>query len=244
MSTAPTNGNRELWDSVCETDPKHTKEFSRSGGFKGTAINATYQVRKATERFGPVGIGWGYEEVEHIVAGGVWFSKVRLWYVWNGARGQVEHWGATTFQGKNKNGEFVDEEAAKKSITDALGKCLTMLGFAADVHLGLYDDNKYVNDLKHRMEEQEKCEQALNGRNGSANNNGHQGNGHAVAADSVVETAVKAIKDAASVDQLAKLRARIDQREDFSAEQRSFLMGLATSRETELAAAREPAATR
>lgn len=138
--------NKALWDMVAKTDPNHTKQFKRGGGFSGTAINATYQVKKATEIFGPVGIGWGYEEKEHFVAEGVWFCKLEVWYKLGDERGTVEHWGATTFTGTNKNGTFVDEEAAKKSITDALGKCLSMLGFAADVYLGLYDDNKYVND--------------------------------------------------------------------------------------------------
>ena len=62
--------------------------------------------------------------------------------------GTVEHFGQTTFVGKNKNGYFTDEEAPKKSLTDAIGKALSMLGFSADVYLGLFDDNKYVNDRK------------------------------------------------------------------------------------------------
>ena len=41
---------------------------------------------------------------------------------------------------------FHDEEAPKKSITDAMTKCLSLLGFAAEIHLGLYDDNKYASD--------------------------------------------------------------------------------------------------
>lgn len=28
-----------IWQSVEETDPNHVKEFSRSGGFKGSAVN-------------------------------------------------------------------------------------------------------------------------------------------------------------------------------------------------------------
>jgi hypothetical protein len=62
--------------------------------------------------------------------------------------GTVEHFGQTTFVGKNKNGYFTDEEAPKKSLTDAIGKALSMLGFSADIYLGLFDDNKYVNDRK------------------------------------------------------------------------------------------------
>jgi hypothetical protein len=62
--------------------------------------------------------------------------------------GSVPSFGQTTFVGQNKNGVFTDEEAPKKSLTDATTKALSMLGFSADVFLGLYDDNKYVNDRK------------------------------------------------------------------------------------------------
>lgn len=150
-----------LWQSVEKTDPKYTKGFSRGGGFKGTATNATYLARKATERFGPCGTGWGItvlsEEVftgaPHLIDGQVvahdMIHKVhaRLWYVFDGVRGEVEQFGQTQIVGKNKNGFYTDEEAPKKSLTDAMSKCLSLLGFSADIHLGLYDDNKYVASL-------------------------------------------------------------------------------------------------
>lgn len=153
--------NLAIWAAVEKTDPKYTKGFSRGGGFKGTATNATYLARKATETFGPCGTGWGItvlnEEVftgaPHIVGEQVvahdMIHKVhaRLWYVLDGKRGEVEQFGQTQFVGKNKNGFYTDEEAPKKSLTDAMSKCLSLLGFSADIHLGLYDDNKYVAKL-------------------------------------------------------------------------------------------------
>lgn len=147
------NHNLAIWSAVEKTDPAHTKTFSRAGGFSGTAVNQAYQARRATELFGPIGIGWGFDELEHEIVDGaagdkVWFAKVRLWYQHDGRRGEVTQWGATTFVGRNKNGAFTDEEAAKKSITDAVGKCLSLLGFSADVYLGQFDDQKYVNDRR------------------------------------------------------------------------------------------------
>jgi hypothetical protein len=159
------NHNLAIWSAVEKTDPAHTKTFNRAGGFCGTAVNQAYQTRRATELFGPIGIGWGFDELEHQIvegAGGdkVWFSKVKLWYQHDGRRGEVVQWGATTFVGKNKNGPFTDEEAGKKSITDAVGKCLSLLGFSADVYLGQFgqfDDQKYVNDRR-REEAERKAE--------------------------------------------------------------------------------------
>lgn len=154
--------NMSVWAKVEKTDPKYTKQFSRGGGFKGTATNATYLARKATEMFGPCGIGWGInvlnEEVftgaPHVIEGQVvahdMIHKVhaRLWYVLDGKRGEVEQFGQTQIVGRNKNGFYTDEEAPKKSLTDAMSKCLSLLGFSADIHLGMYDDNKYVAQLR------------------------------------------------------------------------------------------------
>lgn len=152
----------KLWEQVSKTDPKYTKAFTRPGGFKGTAINATYLARLATEKFGPIGIGWGVEVVEEsyidgapIVMDGrevcrevIHKVRVKLWYKFGEDRGEITQYGLTTFVGKDKYGPFTDEEAPKKSLTDGMTKCLTLLGFASDIHLGLYDDNKYVSDLR------------------------------------------------------------------------------------------------
>jgi hypothetical protein len=164
-----------LWDSVQETDPKYTKSFSRSGGFKGTAINHTYQTKRATAVFGPKGYGWGTHVLEeeyvkgaplihekHGVIGNeiIHVLRIELWYHHNGQRCAFTSFGQTTFVGSNKHGFFTDEEAPKKSLTDAESKALAMLGFSADIHLGLFDDNKYVSDLKAKSEEADKAAKA------------------------------------------------------------------------------------
>jgi hypothetical protein len=154
--------NTEIWNIVAVTNPNFVKSFTRGGGFSGTAINATYQAQKATETFGPCGIGWGLDILEERYQDGapllqdgavvgkevIHVLRVKLWYVYQGKRGEVIHFGQTPFVGRNKNGFFTDEEAPKKSMTDAMSKCLSLIGFSADVHLGLYDDNKYVADLR------------------------------------------------------------------------------------------------
>lgn len=156
--------NTSLWEKVEKTDPNFTKEFTGVGGFSGTAICSAYLAKKATEVFGPCGIGWGFDlEDEKYVSGYplgfdaegnsigttvVHVVRIKLWYLLDGKRGEVTQFGQTTFVGRNKNGLFHDEDAPKKSITDAISKCLSLLGFSADVHLGKYDDNKYVESLK------------------------------------------------------------------------------------------------
>lgn len=159
--------SNKLWEAVCRTDPKYTKEFSRAGGFKGTAINPTYQVMRATDIFGPYGIGWGMrdyrsefvpagDEVLHLLQVEFWYRASKEFVEQYQPKGAVEGgvysfpgFGVTTFLAKRKDGSiFMDEEAPKKSETDARTKCLSLLGFSADIHLGLYDSNKYVNDVR------------------------------------------------------------------------------------------------
>jgi hypothetical protein len=146
--------NLKLWQAVEKTDPKYTKAFSKAGGFSGTAINATYLLRKATEQWGPIGGSWGplVEDEKYVTgADGTIIHVLRIKFRHPG--GEFHAYGQTTFVGKNKNGAFTDEEAPKKSLTDAITKSLAMLGFSADVFLGLYDDNKYVNDLRAEFNE-------------------------------------------------------------------------------------------
>ena len=78
--------------------------------------------------------------------------------------GEVEHIGGTQFSGTRKNGTpFTDEDAPKKSVTDALVKALSMIGFAGDIFMGRYDDSKYVQEL--RDEARQESSSAPSGRN-------------------------------------------------------------------------------
>lgn len=152
--------NMRIWSKVEKTSPSATKK-AKVGGMEITSLNGHHLVMKATEVFGPVGIGWGWEIVEErfdkgpeIRGGegnrevlGVELShvvRIKLWFKLDGERGEVEHYGCTPFLYKSKYGTTTDGEAPKKSLTDAIKKCLSMLGFSADVFLGLFDDQEYV----------------------------------------------------------------------------------------------------
>lgn len=145
--------NLALWNTVEKTPPSQTKAITGKS-YQGTSPKPHYLVHKATETFGPCGIGWGFTiEDERIEegAGGERMSiaRVKVWFKWNGERGEVEHIGGTQFSGTRKSGQpFTDEDAPKKSVTDALIKALSMIGFAGDIFMGRYDDSKYVSDLR------------------------------------------------------------------------------------------------
>ncbi len=158
--------NLKLWNAVEQTHPKYVKSFKRGGGFSGTAINPAYLVKVATQHWGPMGDHWGVTVLDEkyvpgaplvdkdkkIIPGAfeqIHVVRIQLWHPGqDGVRATVESFGQTTFVGMNKYGPFTDEEAPKKSLTDATTKALSMLGFSADIFLGMWDDSKYVNDRK------------------------------------------------------------------------------------------------
>lgn len=157
-----TDPNMVLWEGFCKTDPRYTKSFTRTGGFSGTAINAEYIIRCLTARFGPIGNEktWGYDVIsEEIVDGAPFlfnnethFEKIhhvaiRFWYFWEGKVNSILRTFGNTMMVYQRGGKIVsDEEASEKSVTDALSKVCKRLGIGADIHLGLWDDNKYVSE--------------------------------------------------------------------------------------------------
>ena len=125
--------NMELWTAVSTTDKAHTKEVSY-GKRKFTAIDAYHQILRATQVWGPVGMGWGWD-AEFTIVGELCFATLRMWY--GGDRAN-----RFTSVGSAKVGN--DGEAPKKALTDGITKGLSYLGFNADVFLGQFDSNKYV----------------------------------------------------------------------------------------------------
>lgn len=150
--------NLHLWELVDETDPSYTKS-AEFDGRKSTTITGTYFVKRATELFGPIGQGWGYEIREDRYDSGapVVFNgqpagneimhtiKLDLWYKGDGGEiHTVSHYGHTPYVRMTTYGLKTDFDAPKKSLTDAIKKCLSMLGFSADVFLGEFDNPEYV----------------------------------------------------------------------------------------------------
>lgn len=154
--------NLELWGKVEKTEPSATK-VSNFGGRRETSINGTYMFKQATEMFGPVGIGWGYDVAEERIEKGhpITFDsegepqdhqcthtiKLKLWYELDGKRGEITSYGHTPYIRMTTNGIHTDGEAPKKSLTDAIKKALSMLGFSADIFMGQFDDQEYVQEL-------------------------------------------------------------------------------------------------
>jgi hypothetical protein len=139
--------NMRLWNQLQVTDPAYTKEFDR-GGFKGTMIDPTWRMMRMTEIFGPVGQGWGWDELQHVISNDCVFVQVQAWYRDGDAIYKTgPQWGGTELSMKRGKGadarKVPNDEAFKMSATDGLGKCLGSIGVSADVYLGFFDDAKY-----------------------------------------------------------------------------------------------------
>lgn len=168
-----TDKNMQIWSRVEKTDTRYTKD-AKVGGQQITSLNGTAMIMKATEVFGPAGFGFGWTVLEERFDKGAEMFvgegdkraslgfelnhtvKIMFWAKLDGQRGEFEQYGCTPYLYKSKYGTTTDGEAPKKSLTDAIKKSLSMLGFSADVFLGLFDDREYVQTLQ----EEQAVEQA------------------------------------------------------------------------------------
>lgn len=163
-----------IWDAVSKTDVDYTKQVTF--GRKFTAIDAHSQIMEATRKFGPVGAGWAYDNhygETHLQDGRIiaWCDVTFRWaeegQEWEGNRGPLISRqfgpvrGACMLVGFDKQGKLKlpDTDAYKKASTDGLTKLLSHLGFNADVFLGQFDDNKYVEERKAEKQQAESAKE-------------------------------------------------------------------------------------
>jgi len=146
--------NLELWESVEVTDQKFAKKFKRAGGFSGTSIDPMYQIKRATAVFGPMGDRWGLDIVKEQIVDiddvqKLHYVQIDFWYYnSDDKKCHFHQFGQTMMVARSSSGPRVIEEAPKMSLTDALTKSLSWLGFSSDVWFGRFDGNKYWNDTE------------------------------------------------------------------------------------------------
>lgn len=200
--------NKALWDSVKVTDPRAVKPITGKT-YKGDSPKPYWLIERATEVFGPIGVGWGVNvkserferlgefDVLHVAVVAVWFVK-------DGVRCEpFEQMGGTKAAYMSSKGSLiVDEDAGKKSVTDGMVKCLSMIGFAGDIFSGQWGDSKYVDFANefHRLREDTERTAWLDDKKGAIFNAATMGDLKKVLADAV--TVAMDNSDSAAVDQL------------------------------------------
>lgn len=166
--------NLDIWRQLSKTDPDQVKDFQRAGGFRGHAVRPIYVIQKMTQIFGPCGHGWSIDKPDfttvrtedglvsvHCTVG------VRVKFPEGSGWSEPIHGvGGDQAVASRKSGKFVDDEAFKKAFTDAVGNALKFLGMSADIHMGRFDDSKYVADLRNEKAEVRQSRQNGNGGGG------------------------------------------------------------------------------
>lgn len=148
------NENLKLWNNVKTTDPKYINEVS-NGGRTYKAIDAYSQYMKVTEQFGPYGPNWGLKNIDvmHHTIGETVLANIKAIFYYPGGEFETINsiklaYKTNGYQGKEGYLK-VDEEAYKKLETNTVTKALSRLGFNADVFLGQFEDNNYVQEINY-----------------------------------------------------------------------------------------------
>jgi hypothetical protein len=143
-----------LWRQVEKTDLSFTKTVNQRGGY--TAISPQYQLKQATKVFGPYGSGFGLKssdmdyrlyEIDGIVV-----HKAVFFYVFNGEEKSFPITNAIEAVRNTAKGRWFDVDFAKKVETNTVSKALSKLGFNADVFMGMFEDNAYMQELSNELQ--------------------------------------------------------------------------------------------
>ena len=147
------NENLGIWSQVEKTDLQYVKKVQQRGGY--TAISPQYQLKCATKVFGAYGKGFGLSvsdfDMSLFDSLGVVMHKAKFFYLLNGERVEFPITNAiqaTTGAGDKKR---VDVDFAKKVETNTVSKALSKLGFNADVFMGMFEDNQYIQELSNEL---------------------------------------------------------------------------------------------
>lgn len=150
--------NLKLWKAHDDIDPKFTKAIT-GRDYGGTSPNPQYVIKCLTDLFGPVGIGFGWRVVaegfERFGDTALHWCRIEFWHT--DRANTFEAYGQTKAAYITSKGTMrVDEDAPKKSLTDAIVKAASQVGIAANIFLGRWDDQKYVAQVNAEYREEER----------------------------------------------------------------------------------------
>lgn len=140
-----TSEGLEFWAQVEKSEAKYVKAIPNKSY---SAIDAHSQLRRATELWGPLGGAWWIEVEDSILTtteGPLFFVRLKL-FTPLGSHPIIAY-ASTPLTPTYKRGQpdeytTLDDEAPKKTVTNARSKALSELGFNADVFFGKFKDDK------------------------------------------------------------------------------------------------------
>lgn len=132
--------NMEIYEQVRKCPDNALKPIT-AGRLKGKSdINPMWRIKKLTELFGVVGVGWYYEITKQWVEPGAngemaAFCNINLFINVGGEWSKpIQGTGGSSFITKERNGFYTSDECFKMALTDAISVACKALGFAADVY--------------------------------------------------------------------------------------------------------------
>jgi len=135
--------NTKYYDRLGKTDPSITKQV-RKGGRTFSAIDAYQQILLATKEWGPMG-NWGLKNIDTRIHEPFAFMTATFFY----PDGEFEVFNSIDMYIRPiDKPPRVDGDWGKKLTTDSMTKAFSYLLFNADIFLGRFDDNRYVEDRK------------------------------------------------------------------------------------------------
>lgn len=144
--------------NILGVTPKDARKTIQAGRLKGfTDINPMYRIKALTNLFGACGTGWKYEILktfsEKCEQNGevAVFVEIALYYRETPAcewSSPVVGLGGSKFIVQESKGVYVDDDAYKKALTDAISNATKNLGMCADIYYAndLSFGSKYAND--------------------------------------------------------------------------------------------------
>ena len=137
--------NLELWNKVEKTNPKYTKK-ANVGGNQITSISPQYQIMNVTEQFGSYGKTWGFKQIELDYTLVQEFNLIVFKAIFFYPDGEFPTINSVKMFMDNAKTK-IDDNFAKKVETDTLTKCISKLGFNADIFMGKFDDVRYLAEI-------------------------------------------------------------------------------------------------
>lgn len=123
--------------------PKSAQKQIQAGRLKGmTDISPMWRIKMLTEIFGPAGIGWYTDVIRREIVDGPSGDKMAIMdihlYVRENGEGEwskpIFGTGGKALIAKENSGLRADDEAWKKTYTDALSVACKALGIGADIY--------------------------------------------------------------------------------------------------------------
>lgn len=135
--------NLKFYEAGAEV-PANAKKTITGGDLNGkTDINPMWRIKKLTEMFGPVGLGWkiAIERLwledrlgDEVIAN----AAITLQVKYNGIDGEwsdpIPGVGGNKALKKDKRGEVCNDEAYKMALTDAISVACKLIGIGANVY--------------------------------------------------------------------------------------------------------------